>query len=210
MLEWFPIDKRSSFEQTGEIKMWRYHLQSLLIKMITCYIIIKCYTQNIILIGRLIKYAQKLYIYTFYFSARVYLDSASQTRKYFLVNQMNPLPGVNLRWPFQMAKFHKKREFICLTIFMNGLNNELDWLSWCTKVVKKIVLSVVNNTYIRKMSIFYMTSIVQRALPFLCTRTFNNKKLLRLTNSAKTTFYNGKTIHECISVLLYYFTLFVN
>ena len=67
--------------------------------MITCYIIIKCYTQNIILIGRLIKYAQKPYIYTFYFSARVYLDSASQTRKYFLVNQMNspPLPGESLR-----------------------------------------------------------------------------------------------------------------
>lgn len=45
--------------------MWRYHPQSLLTKMITCYVTIKCYTQNIILIGRLIKYAQKLYIYTF-------------------------------------------------------------------------------------------------------------------------------------------------
>lgn len=100
--------------------MWRYHPQSLLIKMITCYVTIKCYTQNIILIGRLIKYAQKLYIYTFYFSARVYLDSASQTRKYFLVNQMNSLPGESLRWLFQMVEFHKKREFICLTIFMNG------------------------------------------------------------------------------------------
>lgn len=100
--------------------MWRYHPQSLLIKMITCCVTIKCYTQNIILIGRLIKYAQKLYIYTFYFSARVYLDSASQTRKYFLANQMNSLPRESLRWLFQMVEFHKKREFICLTIFMNG------------------------------------------------------------------------------------------
>lgn len=96
--------------------MWRYHPQSLLIKMITCYVTIKCYTQNIILIGRLINYAQKLYIYTFYFSARVYVDSASHTRKYFLANQMNSLPGESL----QMVEFHKKREFICMTIFMNG------------------------------------------------------------------------------------------
>lgn len=130
MLERFPIDKRSSFEQTCEIKMWHYHPQSLLIKMITCYIIFKCYTPNIISIGRLIKYAYgTIYLYFLLLRARVYLNSASQTRKYFFVDQMNSLPGVKLRWKTVSDGWISQKERIYL---LDNFYERIKQWTWLT------------------------------------------------------------------------------